>query len=94
MTLDPKAVHEKMLELENSDEDRTAAGAVAQMLGVSEAELIDAVTPQINRTQILCREHYTPKVAVLPNSQQMFVAMMQGITFAVAVLELNVVEDE
>jgi hypothetical protein len=90
MTVDPKAVHDRMIELENTaGEDATMTGALATMLGVSETELLDALGPQIFRTELLCRTHYTPKVAVLPNKMHMQVAMMQGVTLAVAILEQN-----
>lgn len=88
--IDPRSVHERMLVLEaEHGEDETAGGALAKMLGISETELLDAMGPQLQRTMILCRDHYTPRVAIMPNALHMQTAMMQGITFAIAVLEQN-----
>lgn len=88
--MQPKAIHDRMLTLENQHgADHASIGVVAaRLLGVDHDDTFDAaLSAQVNRTELLCAEWYTRRVAVLPNSQVMAAAMVQGITFAVAVLE-------
>jgi hypothetical protein len=88
--MQPKAIHDRMLTLENQHgADHASLGVVAaRLLGVDHDETFDAtLSAQVSRTELLCADWYTRRVALLPNSNAMAAAMVQGITFAVAVLE-------
>lgn len=87
--VDPQVVRARMLALEGTGEgvQRTLAEAAAEILGVEHDEAFDALlSNEVWRTTVLCRTHYAPRVAVLPNEQVMAAALVQGITLAVAVL--------
>lgn len=92
--LDPQLVRDKMLELEQrfeGDELGLAAFA-ARTLGLEDGALDRTFSAEVSRTELLCAEWYTKRVAVLPNTMAMAAAMVQGLTFAVAVRLLT--EDE
>jgi hypothetical protein len=87
--VDPQQQRERMLALEKlGDGGRPLDETVAAILGLGYDEGFGrSYAAEAFRTQILCREHYTPSVAVLPNELQMAVAIAQGVTFAVAALQ-------
>lgn len=89
--LTPEAVRERMLHLETEygAEHPPLGEVAARLLGAEPGEEFDrALISEASRTELLCADWYARRVAVLPNSQAIAVAMVQGITFAVAVREL------
>lgn len=91
-TVDPQAVRERMLELEHIGEgvDRTVGDVAAELARVDvDDAFAQLLIGEMRRTSILCREHYTPRVAVLPNEQQMLTAMVQGMTLLRAIQDLT-----
>ncbi len=87
---DARFVHERMVEIETegSGNNRGLAQAAADIIGVAcDDDFMKLLYVETQRTQFLCREHYAPKVAVLPNEQAMAAALVQGATMAVAIRE-------
>jgi hypothetical protein len=69
------------------DRDRTLGDAAAEIVGITPGPEFDALLlAEAGRAQILCREHYTPRVAVLPDARTMAVALVQGMTLAAAIM--------
>lgn len=87
--MDPNEIRRLMVELEETpDRERTVAQAAAEILRVADDEKFEELlSNEVWRTTVLCRTHYTPRVAVLPNEQVIAAALVQGITLAVAVLQ-------
>jgi hypothetical protein len=87
---DPQAIRDRMLKLEKELGEGVSSGEyVARLLGLEWTdELSRSLGAEEMRTEMLCADWYAKSVAVLPNSHAIFAAMMQGMTFAVAVQQL------
>jgi hypothetical protein len=87
--MNPQQIRDRMEQLERTpDRDRNLGEAAAEILGVPLDESFEnTLRNEVWRTTVLCRTHYTPRVAVLPNEQVMTAAVVQGITLAVAILQ-------
>lgn len=89
--IEPQVIRDRMEALEKTpDRDRDVLTAAREILGVPEADherFASSLGGELWRTQVLCRTHYAKSVAVLPSERVMLAAMLQGITFAAAVLE-------
>jgi hypothetical protein len=89
-SVDPQQVRDRMLKLEHIDEDgeRSIGDIAAELVGVElDENFAQTFTGEVLRTQVLCRTHYSPKVAVLPSEMVMAAAIVQGMTLAVAILQ-------
>lgn len=86
----PEKIRERMLALEKRHgDDHSALDVVAgRILGIEPTEeFMQSLSKEVDRTLALSAEWYGVRVAVLPNPQAIAVAVVQGITFAVAALE-------
>lgn len=83
-------VRDRMLKLESELGDGVSnIEFVARLLEVENGEALSrSLGAEEMRTEMLCADWYAKRVAVLPNGQAMFAAMVQGMTYAVAVQQL------